>query len=453
MAQPRANVRPVVPISSTPVMTAARPAVARVLMSLLIPLPPFGLALTRRLLRRPLHHVYAALRRGDDRGNVPSALLHRRLRVPVVDAQCDALSVRVLRRPAVAAVAGCLLAAALPSGAWADAAPSSEWLALARSMASPWAGLQHRRDASFADYVVAAAPNGPPRDPYGRSFLGLALLQSGLRDGSDSQVGAGLRAIGYASSHPVRRDRIVFENLALETAYNVARSRLAGDKRFQAIRSALEARIKRITVIQFGGKRPYYNYYLVDSAGLMEALASGLTSSVPGSALANRGYTRQLIADLVNRTVPRIAGRYTTSDPSGRLAVLSDPPWNPPAYDAFSLALLARIVDRLGPDASDRARGLMRRMARSLWVLASPGGSVSYYGRSQDQSWTLAMTAYGAQAVAGLPGTSATDAARFEALAERALSRLRERYAGGRFGFWITPALAAGIRRAIPGLD
>jgi hypothetical protein len=408
--------------------------------------------------------VYAELRRRDDRENGRS---RSEATAPVFKPSMPAAMLRAMRRPRrnaaaapppaitrCAAAVAVLAGLALPSSASAAADPSSEWATLARSMAAPWAGLQKKNTAGFADYVVDAAPPGPPRDPYGRAFLGLALLQSGIRDGDDPQIAAGLKAVGYAASHPVRRDRIVFENLALETAYNVARASLGGDARFQAIRPALERRIKRTTVIQFGGKRPYYNYYLVDSAGLMEALASGLRSSVKGSALARRTRTRRLVKALVNTTAPRIGARYSTSDPAGRLAVLSDPPWNPPAYDAFSLALLARITNRLGPAAtSDAARELMRRMARSLWVLASPTGSVSYWGRSQDQSWTLAMTAYGALATAHLPGTSPEDAARFEALAARALTRLRDHYAGGRFGFWITPAFADGIRGAIPGID
>jgi hypothetical protein len=319
-------------------------------------------------------------------------------------------------------------------------------------MVGPWADLQ-RGDGSFSDYVVDAHPGGAPRDPYGRAFIGLALLQAGMRDGDGHELDAGLRAIGQAARHPVRHDRIVFENLALETAYNVARGTLNGDRRYELIRPALERRLRHVTVVQFGGKRPYYNYYLVDAAGLLELLDSGLTSGVPGSALAQRARTRRLIIALVNHTVPRIAKAYTTSDGAAKLAVLSDPPWNPPAYDAFSLALLARIVHRLGPAVGAAPRELMRGMARSLWALASPGGSVSYYGRSQDQSWTLVMTAYGAQAAAALPGTAPGDAARFDALAARALERLRADYGGGRFGFWITPALRRGVRDAIPGLD
>src|SRR5436305_13144974 len=271
--------------------------------------------------------------------------------------------------------------------------PSNPWLELARSMAAPWPRLQ--KGADFSDYVVANAPPGPPRDPYGRAFMGLALLQSGLRDGKPGQLSAGLRALGAAAAHPVRRDRIVFENLALTTAYNVARTSLAHDSRFGKIRGVLERRLRNMRPAQFGGKRPYYNYYLVDAAGLTELLASGLKSSVPGSALAQRRHTRRLVVSLINRTIPRIAARYTTRDAAGKLAPLSDPPCNPPAYDAFSLALMARGITQLGPAAGRAARNAARRAARALWAVAAPDGSISYYGRSQDQSWTLAMTAYG----------------------------------------------------------
>lgn len=320
-------------------------------------------------------------------------------------------------------------------------------------MAAPWPHLQHKTDGRFADYVVAHLHGGPPRDPYGRSFLGLALLQSGIRDHDDAQLAAAFRALGQAAAHPVRRDRIVFENLALATAYNVASAGLRGDRRFETIRPALESRLRRMTPAQFGGKRPYYNYYLVDSAALVELLASGLKSNVPGSALARRAHTHRLVVDLVNRAIPRIAARYTTTDPDGRLALLSDPPWNPPAYDAFSLALLARIVNGLGPAVGPAPREVMRRAARTLWTLASPSGDVSYYGRSQEQSWTLAMTAYGAAATAALPGTSIADRRRFDALAQRSLTRLRDLYSGGPYGFWITPALGADIDAGIHGLD
>src|SRR5437764_6654270 len=145
--------------------------------------------------------------------------------------------------------AAVLLAAAVvalaPSQTAVVPGPSNPWLPLARSMAAPWPRLQHGAD--FSDYVIANAPPGPPRDPYGRSFMGLALLQSGLRDHNRSQLGAGLRALRAAARHPIARNRIVFENLALATAYNVARAKLARDPRFIAIRGALVRRLRTMT--------------------------------------------------------------------------------------------------------------------------------------------------------------------------------------------------------------
>ena len=86
--------------------------------------------------------------------------------------------------------AGALLAAAVialsAAPAHGPAGPSNDWLALARAMAKPWPALEHA-DGTFADYVVRVAPR-PPRDPYGRSFMGLALLQAGIRDHDGSEV-------------------------------------------------------------------------------------------------------------------------------------------------------------------------------------------------------------------------------------------------------------------------
>src|SRR5438876_722994 len=221
-----------------------------------------------------------------------------------------------MRAGACLAASAALVVALAPAAAHA-ATPDNPWLALGQAMAAPWAHLQ-KADGDFRDYVLAKDPYNKPRDPYGRAFMGLALLQAGLRDGNQAELGVALKALGKAATHPIRRDRIVFENLALTNAYNFARTHLANDSRFEAI----------------------------------------------------------------------------------------------PA-----------------------AREVMRRAARALWTVASPDGSVSYYGRSQDQSWTLAMTAYGADVTAALPGTSATDSARFHALADRALTRLRDDYAGGAYGF------------------
>src|SRR4051812_16194793 len=138
-----------------------------------------------------------------------------------------------------AAAAVVALVVGMPAPAQGPAPPANEWLALARDMAKPWPALAHENGAD-TDYVIANAPPGPPRDPYGRAFMGLALLQTGIRDGGDTALRVALRSLVNAADHPVNRDRIVFENLALATAYNLARAHLKTDKRWLAARPALE---------------------------------------------------------------------------------------------------------------------------------------------------------------------------------------------------------------------
>jgi hypothetical protein len=67
-AQPNANVRPVVPISITPVMTAAMPVAARVLVAVLIRIASF-VAVVRKLALSHAGHVYEPLLGRDDREN------------------------------------------------------------------------------------------------------------------------------------------------------------------------------------------------------------------------------------------------------------------------------------------------------------------------------------------------------------------------------------------------
>src|SRR2546421_11303876 len=137
-----------------------------------------------------------------------------------------------MRAGACLAASAALLVALAPAAAHA-ATPDNPWLTLAQSMAAPWVQLQ-KADGDFRDYVLANDPYNKPRDPYGRAFMGLALLQAGLRDDDRDELTVALKAIGKAATHPIRRDRIVFENLALTNAYNLARTHLGNDSRFEA---------------------------------------------------------------------------------------------------------------------------------------------------------------------------------------------------------------------------
>ena len=356
------------------------------------------------------------------------------MRKILVNSACSALAALVLGAPP------------------AQGQTSSDWAALSSGMTAPWPALQ-LPDGSFVDYVFTHSHRPPPAHNYGSALLGYALLQNGLRNGDGRAIAAGLRALRYGAIHPAPTPRVIFQSLALVSAYNLARAGLPNDPRFAAVRGVLANRLRRIRPVVFGSGRGYYNFYLVEAVELLELTGTGLRSTVPHSALSTPGRARRLAIGLVDHTLPRLAARYTTRSPAGPVTVLSDPPWNPPAYQAFSLAMLARAVKLLGPQASHAARELLRRAARAVWALTSPDGDVAYFGRSQEESFVLSTAAYGEEAAAALPGTSAPDAQRFRWAAARQLERLQRIHAGGPYGLFVTPALRTDLRSGIAGLD
>jgi hypothetical protein len=133
--------------------------------------------------------------------------------------------------------------------------------------------------------------------------------------------------------------------------------------------------------------------------------------------------------------------------------MVSDRPEYPLAYQGLSMAYYARALELMGKRLSDRARGLLEQMAHASWLFTAPDGDLAYTGRSQEESWALSMTAYGAEVAARLPGVSAGRAARWHALADRALERLRAEHHTGDQGMWIVPALAVDPVRGLAGLD
>src|SRR5690242_14745763 len=114
-------------------------------------------------------------------------------------------------------------------------AEPSEWRALAREMAAPWPGIQ-RPTGNLPDYLDGF--NNPFEGTrYGDAMMGWALIQTGLREDDRALTDAGLHAIGYATSKARHWARpSVFETLAVASAWNLARSRLADDPAFLAIR-------------------------------------------------------------------------------------------------------------------------------------------------------------------------------------------------------------------------
>ncbi|MET0972067.1 MAG: hypothetical protein ABWY95_01465, partial [Thermoleophilaceae bacterium] len=286
---------------------------------------------------------------------------------------------------------------AIALGATVDARAESSTAStsdgLAASLARPWLALQ-QPDGLFHDYMSGAA-DGVGR--YGEAMLGLGLLRTGVRSSDQASIDAGLRAVEAVLRDPGRQQRSpsAFEMFAMAAGYNLARTRLADDPRAIALLPAWRERLAAERPIQLrGGLGRVWNKSIVEAAGVLELLRSDVRSRVRGAWLADRRRARARAARTLNRAIPRGSPRA-----HGR-AMLGDWPSYPLAYHALSLGFYAHGVRLLGDAATPQARRLLVEAARTSLVLTSPDGDLAYVGRSQEQSWALAFTAYGARAAA-----------------------------------------------------
>jgi hypothetical protein len=107
-------------------------------------------------------------------------------------------------------------------------------------------------------------------------------------------------------------------------------------------------------------------------------------------------------------------------------------------------------VQLLGNRAMDAAKTTLRLVAQAAWGLMGPDGDVAYHGRSQEQGWTLGLTANGVEAAVALAGASA---ALYHPIGQRALVRLRDVHGTGPKGLYLTPSLREDMRDHLHGVD
>jgi hypothetical protein len=340
-----------------------------------------------------------------------------------------------------AAVLLCVTALFAPA---AHAQLSNDASSSANEIAEAWTRLA-TPTGLFPDYLKGHGTAVPSLG------LGYALMASGVRTGAPETIDAGLRAIDYGVTHRIRAgDYGAFDNMAVASAYNLARARLAGNPLFAKHRAAWERFLRRARLCWLPHQGYYANKYLVDGVAALELLRTGLRSRVRGSALASRANTERLARRLVNRVVPAYARRLSGSAGARPAFILSDPSNNALAYHGLSLGFYGRAIELLGPRASRTARATLERAARASWGLMAPDGDVAYIGRSQEQGWALSLTAYGSEIVAQrLPRRGAY----YRGVAAVALSRLRRVHPVGKLGFPITPAIAINSRAGVRGLD
>ena len=321
---------------------------------------------------------------------------------------------------------------------------------LCRAMAAPWPGLQFA-NGTYPDYLHH--DEAPASTRYGEAMLGYGLLMTGVRENDDALIDAGLRGLTwFVQQTALQRDHpSVFANAAVASAYNFARAHVAGRPLFDHARHDWEQWLQRATLLWLPDTAHYANKYLVEVVAVLELLDSNLNSTVPGSVLAHDATAKQLAENLINDKVPAMADAGAFAVGQKRAYFLSDPEGgNPLAYQGLSFGLYGRAVQLLGTRASDAAKTTLRLVAQASWGLMGPDGDDAYHGRSQEQGWTLALTANGAEAAIALAGASA---ALYHPIAQRALVRLRDVHGVGPKGLYLTPSLREDMRDHLHGVD
>lgn len=322
-------------------------------------------------------------------------------------------------------------------------ASSAEWKTLAAQMAAPWPALA-KGDGELIDYMDEYTnPGGKPGGTrYGDALMGYGLIQTGLREKDNAMIDTGIRSISWATdpnryfAPDARSDDSVFEQWGVSAAYNLARVKLAGDSGFEKHRERWEVWLRKQKTVRFGTGRRFSNHDLVEAVMAQEILRSGLRSDEPDAIVGGaRARVEQQILDLVNKQAPAVVGNRNP-------AFISDPPDMPAAYHALSFGLYSHLVSRLGSRANLNARVVVRRAADGSWRMAAPDADQAIWGRSQELVWAYPAAAYGASIAAGLPDTSAADAARYRELINRSLARLRHDYPVTDKGQLVSPGLA-----------
>jgi hypothetical protein len=325
----------------------------------------------------------------------------------------------------------------------ADAKVPARWARLSDRMAASWP-KQQESSGRYRNWL-----GGGTR--YGEAMMGYGQLLVGLRTGKKAYVRSGLRAITWSAT---RREgywsrESALENFAMASAYNLARRSLSRDPAFRRVKRSWEAFLRRVTPVgDFFYRRGdrFSNHYVIESAGMLELLRTGLRSDRPLAALGGaRGRAASGARWMLLRYVPSYVARTG--------GILSDKPDAPLAYQGLSIGFYARALQLLGKSATGRARAALDRAVRTSWLLTAPDGDGGFFGRSMEEGWSLAGAAYAAEEAARLPGSSGGWDTRFRALTERALFRLRDVHGVGANGLFVVPSLRQGKlgKRAVDG--
>src|SRR4051812_28179007 len=294
-----------------------------------------------------------------------------------------------------------------------------------------WARDYQQKDGAILDNIARRPTYG-----YATLMIGYSVVRAGVRHHDPAVIRSGFRAIDAALKHN-NPHRGVFDELVNATAYAWVRKHLPNDPSFKALRARWERYLVTIGQPFIGSSglkkctvnpRCFHNHEAVGAYGDLQMLKTGLRSRVRGAKLSN---LRALRASAVPRLAVQIppsvesAASWTFGGTTRtHLGLLSDTGTLPPAYHAFSTAVLAGPAAHLGANAPPARRAALVRTTGALAGMMAPDGDIAYLGRRQEQGWALASAIYAAVVGQRARGAGPREAGELRAVADRAFTRL-----------------------------
>jgi hypothetical protein len=340
-------------------------------------------------------------------------------------------------------------ASALAQAGGPDSAPLRE---LPDLVLDPWLGTQ-TRNGNFD------RPSGTPAiDGYGNAGIAYGMLQEAARTGNTKYLRAGMKTFNWINKTRLPMNGVFYQMFSA-SAYNFARANFANRPEFRRIRVAWANKLRRFPY-QRGllGSRYHYNKNLVEALEVIELYNTGLRGHATNAILRDRKVAIRRALRLINVLMPARVANYTQTVGAGQgwpfetqVADMSDPPDNPPAYNAFVAGIYARAYHQLAPGfRTDKMRRTAETMIRGVIARAAPDGDIAFVGRSQEQAWALSTAAYAAWSASSFATGAERDI--FLAFARRVIQRLENVHvtSASSFGFVLTPAAGCCDKRDLP---
>lgn len=340
-------------------------------------------------------------------------------------------------------------ASAVEQASGPDSAPLRE---LPDLVLTPWLGTQ-TKNGNFN------RPSGTPAiDGYGNAGIAYGMLQEAARTGDMKYLKAGMKTFNWINKtrQPMNG---VFYQMFSASAYNFARANFATRPEFTRIRVAWANKLRRFPY-QRGvlGSRYHYNKNLVEALEVVELYNTGLRANSTEAILRDRKVALRRAIRLINVLIPARVANYTKSVGAGegwpfttQVADMSDPPDNPPAYNAFVAGLYARAYHQLAPGfRTEIMRQTAETMIRGVIARTAPDGDIAFAGRSQEQAWALSTAAYAAWSASSF--MTGTEREIFLAFVRRVVKRLENVHvtSASSFGFVLTPAAGCCDKQDMP---